>query len=161
MNQKVLSEVIDHVDDESVVRYAQDLIRINSVNPNLDNGSTEEEVVEFLAFTCREAGLEVRIEEVAPNRPNIYCELPGEEEGIGLAFLGHTDTVPLLGMENALSGAVVGNHIWGRGGVDMKGGIAASVQALISLVQSGVRLRKGLPCGPSPMRNLSIEGHTL
>ncbi len=144
MNQKVLSEVLDQVNVENVIRYAQDLIRINSVNPNLAGGSSEAEVVEFLAFTCREAGLEVRIEEVAPNRPNIYCELPGEEKGIGLAFLGHTDTVPLLGMENALSGDVVGNHIWGRGSVDMKGGIAASVQALASLARAGIRLKKGI-----------------
>jgi acetylornithine deacetylase/succinyl-diaminopimelate desuccinylase len=114
------------------------------VNPNLEPGSSEAAAVDFLAAACREAGLLVTIEEVAPGRPNLYCVLPGEEAGIGLAFLGHTDTVPFLGMRDPLSGEFQDGYIWGRGGVDMKGGVAASVQALLALRRSGVHLRKGV-----------------
>lgn len=144
IDQKALDSVLAEVDEKRIVRYTQDLIRINSVNPNLAKGSSEEQVVDFLASTCRKEGLQVKIREVASHRPNFYCELPGEEQGFGLAFLGHTDTVPLLGMDDALSGDVVDGHIWGRGSVDMKGGLAASIQALISLARSGIRLKKGV-----------------
>lgn len=137
-------KAIECIDDAQVVRFAQDLIRINSVNPNLEPGSSETEAVEFLAKASREAGLQVTIEEVAPGRNNLYCVLPGSEAGIALSFLGHTDTVPFLGMADPLSAEIQDGYIWGRGGVDMKGGVAASVQALIALAKSGIKLRKSL-----------------
>jgi acetylornithine deacetylase/succinyl-diaminopimelate desuccinylase len=47
-------------------------------------------------------------------------------------------------MKDPLSGEVQDGYIWGRGGVDMKGGVAASLQALIALSRAGVRPRKGV-----------------
>lgn len=144
MNPEYARKVLECVQDERVTRFTQDFIRINSVNPNLEAGSSEANAVDFLADACRKAGVQVTLEEVVPGRPNLYCVLPGEEDGIGLSFLGHTDTVPFLGMKDPLSGGIENGYIWGRGGVDMKGGVAASVQAIIALAQSGVRLRKGV-----------------
>jgi acetylornithine deacetylase/succinyl-diaminopimelate desuccinylase family protein len=144
MKTQETQKVIDCINDEEVVRFTQDFIRINSVNPNLAPGSNEAEAVNFLAKAGEKAGLQVTVEEAAPGRPNIYMVLPGEEDTIGLSFLGHTDTVPFLGMDNPLSGEIQDGYIWGRGGVDMKGGVAASLQALIALARSGVKLRKSV-----------------
>jgi len=144
MDLKIAEKALAQVDDKQVVRFTQDFVRINSINPNLESGSSESEAVDFLAAACREAGLQVSIEEVAPGRPNLYCVLPGEQDEIGLAFLGHSDTVAFFGMENALSGEILDGHIWGRGSVDMKGGVAASVQAMMALARARVRLRKGV-----------------
>jgi len=144
MDQEAAQKALACLTDEAILRFTQDFIRINSVNPNLEAGSSEADAVDYLFRACREAGLPVTIEEVASGRPNFYCVLPGLEEGVGLALLGHTDTVPFLGMHNPLSGEIQDGYIWGRGGVDMKGGLAASVQALIALARSGVRLRKGV-----------------
>jgi acetylornithine deacetylase/succinyl-diaminopimelate desuccinylase len=47
-------------------------------------------------------------------------------------------------MRDPLSAEIQDGYIWGRGGVDMKGGVAASLQALVALARSGVRLRKGV-----------------
>jgi succinyl-diaminopimelate desuccinylase len=144
MDPEMLAKALQAVDDAQVVRFTQDFIRINSVNPNLGEGPGEKDAAEFLAEACRREGLQVKLEEAAPGRPNFYCTLPGSEAGIGLSFLGHTDTVPYLGMREPLSGEIEDGYIWGRGGVDMKGGVAASVQALIALARSGVRLRRGV-----------------
>jgi acetylornithine deacetylase/succinyl-diaminopimelate desuccinylase family protein len=144
MDPDMLAKALQAVDDDQVVRFTQEFIRINSVNPNLGEGPGEREAAEFLAEACRREGLQVKLEEAAPGRPNFYCVLPGAEAGIGLSFLGHTDTVPYLGMKDPLSAEIQAGYIWGRGGVDMKGGVAASVQALIALARSKVRLRKGV-----------------
>ena len=144
MDQGSAQKALACVADEALIRFTQDFIRINSVNPNLDPGSSEGAVVDYLAQACRDAGLQVSKEEIVPGRPNLYCVLPGAQDGIGLAFLGHTDTVPFLGMRDPLSAEIQDGYIWGRGGVDMKGGVAASVQALLVLALSGVRLRKGV-----------------
>jgi acetylornithine deacetylase/succinyl-diaminopimelate desuccinylase family protein len=138
------SDVLAYLDDDEIVGFTQEFVRINSVNPNLESGSSEEEAVQFLAEACKKEGLQVKIKEVAPGRPNLYAVLPGEQEGTGLAFLGHTDTVPFLNMQDPLSAEIKDGYLWGRGGVDMKGGVAASVQALIALARSGVRLKKGV-----------------
>lgn len=132
------------IDDDRIIRFTQDLVRINSINPNLAPGSNESAVANFIADTCREAGLQVTFREVAPNRPNLVCVLPGKRPEIGLVFLGHTDTVPFLGMENPLSAEVSGGYLWGRGSVDMKGGVAAAVQAVLALARLGIELEKGV-----------------
>jgi acetylornithine deacetylase/succinyl-diaminopimelate desuccinylase family protein len=146
MDYEKVKEVLDCIDDQEVIKFTQDFIRINSVNPNLEPGSSENEVVEFLAEYCLEAGLQVTKEELAPDRPNLYCVLPGEDDEIGLALLGHTDTVPFLGMKDPLSAEIEAGYMWGRGGVDMKAGVAASIQAMIALARSGLQLRKGVAC---------------
>ncbi len=144
MHQESTHLALSSISDDALIRFTQDLIRINSVNPNLEAGSNEAEVVDFISRVCRQAGLQVTIEEVALGRPNLYCLLPGEEDGIGLALLCHTDTIPFLGMRNPLSGDIQNGYIWGRGSVDMKGGLSASIYALLALARSGIKLRKGL-----------------
>jgi acetylornithine deacetylase/succinyl-diaminopimelate desuccinylase family protein len=133
------------LDDQETLALAQSLVRINSVNPNLDQeGQGEWEVVDFLRQRARAEGLAVHSEEVAPNRHNLLCTHPGAREEIALLFLAHTDTVPYLGMESPLSGEVRQGAIWGRGSVDMKGGLAAALQALIALARCGVQLEKSV-----------------
>ena len=48
-----------------------DLVRIDSVNPDLIDGAAgEEEIARFVAGWLEAAGLEVEVEEVAPGRFN-------------------------------------------------------------------------------------------
>ncbi len=138
------SQLIAAIDGEQVIRLTQELVRINSVNPNLAPGSTEAPAADLIAEVCERAGIQVTRREVAPGRPNVLAVLPGRRRDIGLVFLGHTDTVPVLGMENPFSAEVSGNYLWGRGAVDMKGGLAAAVMAALALARSGMRLEKGV-----------------
>src|SRR5271157_3209725 len=83
--------VLGCVHDEEVIRFTQDFIRINSVNPNLDKAPGEEEAASFLARACAQNGFEGRTYEVLPGRHNFFGLLPGKSEEIGLAFFGHMD----------------------------------------------------------------------
>lgn len=142
--QILTEEILAHIHDDEVIQFTQDLIRINSVNPNLGAGPGELEAAQFLAKACHQAGIKTSLQEIAPGRSNFYALLPGRTDQIGLAFFGHIDTIARIGMENPFSGEIVAGHIWGRGSVDQKGGLAASVQALIALARSGIPLEKSV-----------------
>ena len=132
------------LNDDQIVRYAQDLIRINSVNPNLGEGDGERQVADHLATTAQDAGLQVEVQQIAVGRPNVLVTYPGQNKDIGLLFLAHTDTVPFLGMPDPLSAELIDGHVWGRGGVDMKGGLAAAMQALMVLARTKAKLERSV-----------------
>jgi acetylornithine deacetylase len=79
------------------------------------------------------------------NRPNLTAVLKGLGGGKSLAFNGHIDVVspePIWGWSHDPWGAEVeGNRMYGRGTVDMKGGIAMMVLALEGLIKNGVKLK--------------------
>lgn len=130
--------ILSGLNDQEIIHFTQQLIQTESVNGN------EQAAVDFLAQACREAGLQVMVRDIQPGRPNMIALLPGKKDEIGLAFHGHTDTVPFFGMRDPLSGEIDNGYIWGRGGVDQKGGLAAATLAVLSIARSGIQLEKGL-----------------
>ncbi len=77
-------------------------------------------------------------EEGTPDIENLYGKLAGE--GPHLMFAGHTDVVP-PGDEGAwkhppFAAAIADGQMYGRGAVDMKGGIACFVAALARYVKT-------------------------
>lgn len=136
--------VLSHVDEELVVRWTQELVRMDSV-PRPGREDVETEVAAWVEARCKEMGLETHFEWAAPGRPNVIALWPGSEGGRRLLFEGHTDVVtegdPAAWTYPPFSGEVVGNRIYGRGACDMKGGLAAALAALKALVESGVRLK--------------------
>ncbi len=74
-------------------------------------------------------------------RPNLVGRLPGAGEGRSLLFLGHADTVSIGPAWTAepFGGARSEGMVWGRGAVDMKGGMAAALAALEILAELGVK----------------------
>jgi acetylornithine deacetylase/succinyl-diaminopimelate desuccinylase family protein len=58
-------------------------------------------------------------------------------------YTGHTDTMPLSGVwtDDPHSGAIRDGKLYGRGSVDMKGGLAAMAVAAAAIARSGARLR--------------------
>ena len=108
----------------------RDLVAIDSVNPSLVPGAAgEAQVAAFLAEVCLAAGLEVHVTDVAPRRPNVVAVLAGASPGPTLMFCGHTDTVGVAGMRDPFVAHVRGGHMHGRGSQDMKGGVAAMIDA--------------------------------
>ncbi|MCO5063646.1 MAG: succinyl-diaminopimelate desuccinylase [Rhizobiaceae bacterium] len=78
-------------------------------------------------------------EDGTPDVENLYARLSGN--GPHLMFAGHTDVVP-VGDESAwthppFSAAVSNGQMYGRGAVDMKGGIACFVAALARHIEQG------------------------
>jgi diaminopropionate ammonia-lyase family len=130
------------VDD--VVGLTQTLTRINSSNPTLSvtDGVGETEIANYLAAWFAHRDIEYHWIEKVAGRPSIVGVLRGSGGGKSLMFNGHTDTVSLSSYEaDPLSGSIGTKNgkevVFGRGCLDMKGGLAAGLAALAATKASG------------------------
>ena len=115
---------------DPVISLVRDLVAIDSVNPSLVPGAAgEAQVADALASHMRYMGLDVHLQEVAPGRPNVIGVLNGVERGRSLMFCGHIDTVGVAGMEAPFDPIEREGRLYGRGAQDMKGGVAAMIDA--------------------------------
>src|SRR3954471_7903537 len=126
----------------SVLSLLSDLVAIPSVNPSLVPGAAgEQAIADAIASTLRAAGLEVHIEDALPGRPNVIGVLEGSAPGRSLMFCGHTDTVGVVGMEAPFDPVIRDGRLYGRGAQDMKGGLAAMIDAARQLAAGAVHAR--------------------
>jgi succinyl-diaminopimelate desuccinylase len=123
------------------VAIARDLIRCRSVTP--DEGGA----LAFLQGLLTQTGFDVHrmtfAEPGAAPVENLYARIGLAKPN--LLFAGHTDVVP-AGNEAAWShppfaGEVAGDTLYGRGAVDMKGGIACFVAAALGYLAANSRPR--------------------
>jgi acetylornithine deacetylase len=129
------------IDPERTIDLLRQLVQIESVNPSLvPGGNGEAEIAAFVARLLDEAGIEVRLQEAAPGRPNVIGRLRGDGGGRTLIFNAHLDTVTLEGMEDPLSASIEDGRLFGRGAWDTKGGLAAGLSALLALREANVSL---------------------
>jgi len=115
----------------NALSIARDLIRCPSVTP-ADAGalSVLENILKAAGFTVHRVTFS---EAGTADIDNLYARLGSDAPHI--SFAGHTDVVP-AGDEaawsvGAFSGEVRDGFLYGRGAVDMKGGIACSVAAVL------------------------------
>jgi acetylornithine deacetylase/succinyl-diaminopimelate desuccinylase-like protein len=109
---------------------AQQLIRFDTAAP----GGRERELIEWLAPLLEAAGLEVRVLARDPERPNIVARLQGRGEAPPLLLHGHVDVVPVTGQKwsvDPFAGTISDGVLWGRGALDMKGGVAMLLAAVL------------------------------
>ena len=112
------------------ISLLRDLVAIDSVNPSLVPGAAGEAGIgDAIAAHMRSLGLDVHVREVAPGRPNVVGVLDGGEPGPSLMFCGHIDTVGVEGMAAPFDPAIRDGRLYGRGSQDMKGGVAAMIDA--------------------------------
>ena len=117
----------------------RDLVAIDSVNPSLVPGAAgEAQIAAAIAAHMRRIGLDVQIEEVAPGRPNVIGVLEGRAPGRALMFCGHVDTVGVDGMEAPFTPEMRSGRLYGRGSQDMKGGVAAMIDAARMVAERGL-----------------------
>jgi len=126
------------------VAIARNLLRCRSVTPE-DGGA-----LAYLQRVLAPAGFAVhRMTFAEPGTApieNFYARIGAEKPN--LVFAGHTDVVP-AGVESSwrhppFAGEVAGDVLYGRGAVDMKGGIACFVAAALDHVAAnGGRPRRG------------------
>lgn len=134
----------------SVVDLLQDLVAIPSVNPAGEPGTDEtgeQAVAEYVADFLRGLGAEVRLDEIAPGRPNVVAEFRPETPTprAHLAFAPHFDTVSVAGMTIAPFDPVVRDgKLHGRGSSDTKGPMAAALWALHEWAQSVARAQSDI-----------------
>ncbi len=124
------------IDGAEVARLLADLVRIESINPELvPGGSGEAAIARYVADFLRAGGLEVQLQEVRPGRFNVVGVLRGRGRGPSLMLNGHLDTVGVAGMEAPFSARIESGRLHGRGAQDMKGGLAAALAAVAGLAK--------------------------
>jgi hypothetical protein len=75
---------------DPVISLLRDLVAIDSVNPSLVPGAAgEAQVADAVAAHMQRIGLDVRLQEVAPGRPNVIGVLEGVQRGRCLMLCGH------------------------------------------------------------------------
>ena len=112
------------------IALLSDLVSIDSVNPSLvEGGAGESRAAAFVAAHLRQLGCDVHLQEAAPGRPNVIGVLDGGAPGRSLMFCGHVDTVGVDGMSSPFDPVIRDGRLYGRGAQDMKGGVAAMIDA--------------------------------
>ncbi|QIN85014.1 ArgE/DapE family deacylase [Rubrobacter tropicus] len=138
----MLEKVWELIDREEPVRLARELVRIPSVYRPEDPAGNEEAAARFVAEYLEGAGFEVRTEEVAPGRPNVWAVWEGDLPGKTLLFEAHTDVVTEGVAEDwehpPFAAEREGGRLYGRGSCDTKGNLAAAVVAVRAIKDSGV-----------------------
>lgn len=122
-----------------VIELLRHLVRINSVNSFYSQGPGESECAGAVAAFWTAAGIEFRIEEVLPGRPNVVARLPGRNPGRRLLLEAHMDTVSVEGMTiPPFAPDVKSGRLYGRGSCDTKAGLAGMMMAVSRAKREGV-----------------------
>jgi acetylornithine deacetylase/succinyl-diaminopimelate desuccinylase family protein len=124
---------------DPVISLLRELVAIDSVNPALVPGAAGEgAIANAIAAHLRRIGLEVELQDAAPGRPNVIGVLEGRRKGRSLMFCGHVDTVGVEGMHAPFDPVVRDGRVYGRGSQDMKGGVAAMIDAARIVATEGL-----------------------
>ncbi|MCB0068248.1 MAG: M20/M25/M40 family metallo-hydrolase, partial [Caldilineaceae bacterium] len=109
--------ILAGIDDDELIRWVQELSRIDSVWRPAE-GRGEAEAARWVEARCREMGLTTHFEEVVPGRPNVIA-YHRFGPGPTLMFEGHTDVVtegdPALWTDPPFSATIRDGRIYGRG----------------------------------------------
>ena len=132
-----------------VVELTQDLIRLDTTNAHGSQGGNETLAARHLRDYLEDAGVECELVAREAKRANLVARIKGsDEQAPSLAFVGHTDVVPVdvRDWTHPPFEAVVDDHGWlyGRGAIDMKNEVAARAVALKELARQGFRPRGDL-----------------
>jgi acetylornithine deacetylase len=115
---------------DGVAELVSQLVAIDSINPTLvPGGAGEADIAAFAAGWLERAGLEVSVQDAAPGRPNVVARAAGTGGGRSLLLNAHMDVVGVDGMADPFSPRIEDGRLYGRGGFDMKGGLAAIMLA--------------------------------
>jgi len=124
---------------DAAVRLLRELVAIDSVNPSLVPGAKgEAAIADAIAQHLRRIGLDVERQDAAPGRPNVIGVLEGRARGRSLMLCGHIDTVGVEGMTAPFDPIERDGRLYGRGSQDMKGGVAAMIDAVRVIAEEGL-----------------------
>ena len=121
------------------VELLQQLIRFDTTNPP----GNEAECIAYVRGLLEDAGCDVDLYARDPARPNLISRLPGRGDRAPLLLQGHVDVVTTSGQDwtrPPFGGELVDGYVWGRGALDMKGGVAMMVSAFLRAAREGTEL---------------------
>lgn len=128
----------DAINQETLERF-QAMLQIDTSNPP----GNETVLVEQLADILIAEGIDVEIFSSDPNRANLVARLPGNGSKQPLLMMAHLDVVtvdPEKWSFPPFGGTLDEQWIYGRGAVDDKDNLVASLMTMLLLKRSGVEL---------------------
>jgi acetylornithine deacetylase/succinyl-diaminopimelate desuccinylase family protein len=133
-----LARIKRSVKKPEIEKLVKDLVRIPS---HKDVPTREKEVALFLQEFLLDEGIDARLRAVEKDRPNVIANISGRGGGKSLMFNGHTDTVPAYDMDVApFAPKVQAGRLYGRGSLDMKGGLGAMAIAMVAIRRARIKL---------------------
>ncbi len=112
------------------IELLQNLIRFDTTNLP----GNEAPCIAYIDGLLKSVGCETTLLEKFPGRPNLISRLKGSGDAPPLLLYGHVDVVPTAGQQwtyPPFAGEIHDGFIWGRGALDMKGGVAMMVSAFL------------------------------
>ncbi|HEY4996781.1 MAG TPA: M20/M25/M40 family metallo-hydrolase [Solirubrobacteraceae bacterium] len=118
------------------VELLQQLLRFDTSNPP----GNERECIEWIRGQLEQLGCEVRILARDPARPNLIARIAGRGASAPLLLQGHVDVVAARGewRHEPFAGELHDGYVWGRGALDMKGGVAMMLAAFMRIAAGDV-----------------------
>ncbi len=115
------------------------MIRFDTTNPP----GNEAECIAFIDELLTGAGIKTTILARTPERPNLVARLSGRGNTPPFLLYGHVDVVTTENQKwqhPPFEGKAVDGFIWGRGALDMKGGVAMMLSALLRAKIEGLQM---------------------
>ncbi|MBT2469335.1 M20/M25/M40 family metallo-hydrolase [Streptomyces sp. ISL-66] len=129
--------------EQHLVSHLSALIRLDTSNPP----GNEIAAARYLSRELSRSGIAHTVLESEPGRANLVARLPGSGQEPPLMLLGHADVVgaqPDQWNRPPFSGEVADGRVWGRGALDMKGQVAASLLVMQLLAAHRIPLSRDL-----------------
>jgi acetylornithine deacetylase/succinyl-diaminopimelate desuccinylase-like protein len=111
------------------------LLRFDTTNPPGD----ESACIAFIAEQLEALGCDTRTVADHSGRPNLIARLAGRGEAPPLLLQGHVDVIAARGQwrHPPFAGETADGYVWGRGALDMKGGVAMMIAAFMRAKAAG------------------------
>ncbi len=116
----------------------QNLIRFDTTNPP----GNEIRVISYVKGLLAEAGIESTLLAQIEDRPNLIARLAGRGDAPPLLLYGHADVVTTANQvwqHPPFAGEIADGYVWGRGALDMKGGVAMMLAAFLRAKAEGLQ----------------------
>lgn len=134
--------MVTFVSDQATIyqhpaQLLQNLIRFDTTNPP----GNEVECIKYIDGLLTGAGIQTNVLALDPERPNLTARLKGKGNAPPLLLYGHVDVVSTenqVWQHPPFGADLVDGYIWGRGALDMKGGIAMMVAAFLRAKTEGI-----------------------
>lgn len=129
--------------DAETLKHFQAIVQIDSTDPPTTPPGIEKPVVDYIRGVLEKEGIQTETFALEPHRPNLVARIKGSGAKRPLLLMAHTDTVNIDPKKWSLppfSATRQDGYIYGRGTVDDKDNVAATVMALLLLKRNNVRL---------------------
>src|SRR5271154_1189273 len=125
--------------NQETLKHYSALVQIDSTDPP----GNETKVIEYVKKVMDAEGISYIIAAKDPGRANLIARLKGNGSKKPILIMGHTDTVKVdlaKWSHPPFSAARDGGFIYGRGTLDDKDNLTASMMTMVLLKRSGIRL---------------------